>query len=164
MIAAAVALLLAGCGFLTQASVSSASCANIAGGVCTEQIERMQARHPGATSIDLECSAPVCDRTGGRGTVVVTMPDGTRLNDTFAYVGDPNPMPAPVCTGMPPDACRNAAIEQADNVPPSKRIVGVRVDCTAPACTATDGSARVTVALADGSTEQHDTSWSTGAP
>jgi hypothetical protein len=161
--AMAVATVTGACG-LTPAGVSSASCGNIAGGACDEQIAIVAARHPGATSVDLECMAPACDRTGGHGKVVVTMPDGTTLDDTFAYVGDPNPPPPPQCRGLPVDVCRDTALQQAENVAPSKRIVAIAVACTSPACTAAQGEASVTIRLGDGSTEEHGTSWSAGQP
>ena len=163
LISMLVGTLVAACGLAGQSSVSSASCGNMAGGACTEQIERMQQRHPGALSIDIECSAPVCDRRGGRGTVVVTMRDGSRLNDTFAYVGDPTAMPAPACTGLAFDLCRNLANQEGENMPPSQRIVAVQVACTAPGgCTAAKGAASVSVTLGNGDTQGTETSWEGG--
>jgi hypothetical protein len=162
---ALMTLVVAGCGFMTQSSVSSASCGNMSGGACDEQIAAMEKRHPGARSIDIECSAPVCDRRAGQGTVVVTMQNGARLNDTFAYVGDPNPLPPPACTGVPLDACRNLATQEAGNMPPSQRIVATQVSCTAAAgCTAESGTASISITLGDGSTHGTETSWEGGEP
>jgi hypothetical protein len=157
---AAAGTAIAACG---ASSVSGASCENIAGGACSEQIEVLSARHPGARQVDLVCSVPVCDRRGGRGTAVITMPDGTRLNDTFAYVGDPNPPPAPTCVGMAFDICRSIAASHANDIEPSSRIVAVNVACTG-SCTANQGTATVTITLADGSQQQSGSSWSGGPP
>ena len=143
--------------------LSGASCGNISGGACSEQIEVVAARHPSARQVDLECSAPVCDRRAGHGTAVITMPDGTRLNDTFAYVGDPNPPPAPTCVGLALDLCRRLATSNADDIAPSRRIVAVNVACTG-SCTSNQGEATVTITLADGSQQQSGSSWSGGPP
>jgi hypothetical protein len=161
---ATLALGLVGCGLDTMSSVSGSSCDNISGGACTEQVDLLSARHPGATTIDLRCAVPVCDRRTGRGTAVVTMPDGRQVNDSFAYVGDPNPLPAPTCTGLAFDICRNIATSQADTVAPSRRIVAIDVACTAASCTGSDGEATATVTLADGSQEQGGNAWSGGPP
>ena len=126
----------------------------------------MQQRHPGASSIDIECSAPVCDRRSGRGTVVITMPNGARLNDSFSYVGDPTALPAPACTNLPADVCRNLATQHAeDSAPPSQRVVAMHVACTAAAgCTADDGSATISMTFGNGITQKTETGWSGGLP
>jgi len=164
----AAGLVLAGCGLLggsVSRGLTSSGCANIqSGGACQEQVDRVAARHPGATSVDLSCAVPVCDRKGGRGTAVVTMANGTTVNDTFVYTGDPAPVPVPSCTGMPLDACRHLAESQADSIPPSKRIVAIAVACTTAPCTSDAGDASVTVTLGDGTKQQGSTSWSGGPP
>lgn len=151
---------------MTTSSVSSASCGNISGGACSEQIELMQQRHPGARSTDLECSAPVCDRRSGQGTVVITMPDGAHVNDTFGYVGIPAAVPLPACANVPPIVCGDVARQHVeDSVPPSQRVVAVQVVCTAAAgCTADEGSASISFTLGNGVTQSTEQSWSGGPP
>jgi hypothetical protein len=161
---AAAGVVVAACGLAGQGSVRSASCGNVAGGACSEQIDRMQQRHPGATSIDIECSAPVCDRRSGQGRVVITMPDGTTLNDTFAYAGDPNPAPPPACVGLAPDLCRNLATQEVENMPPSRRIMAIQVTCIAPTgCNPAAGNASVSITLDDGTTQATETGWDSAA-
>ena len=159
---ALAATALAGCDILgaqVRQGLTSSGCANISGGACQEQVERVAGRHRGATSIELTCVVALCDRKGGSGTAVVTMPNGAKLNDTFSYAGDATPLPVPLCTGIAFDICRNLAQAQADGVAPSKRIVAVEVTCTALPCTTRKGTADVTVTLGDGSKEQGGTSW-----
>jgi hypothetical protein len=161
---AALMLACAGCGFATTSSLNGSSCANMSGGACTEQVERVAARHPGAKTIDLECGVPVCDRRAGQGRAVVTMPDGSRVNDAFAYIGDQNPIPAPTCTGLAFDICQRVATSQADGVVPSRRIVAILVACTASSCTRSEGETMVTMTFADGAQEQGGAGWSGGLP
>jgi len=162
------AVVLAGCGLLrgsVRQGLVSSGCSNIQSqGACQEQVDRVAARHPGATDVELTCTAPVCDRKGGTGTAVVTMPNGAKLNDTFAYVGDPAPIPAPSCIGVPPDACHSLADSSADGVPTAARIVAIDVRCTTAPCTSDQGDASVTVTLGDGTKQQTSTSWRGGTP
>jgi hypothetical protein len=161
----AIGLSFAGCGFFAGSrGGTSGGCTNIAsGGACTEQIDRIAARHPGASQVDITCGVPVCDRRGGSGTAVVTFPDGSVVRDTFAYTGDPAPLPVPSCTGLARDVCVRVATSQADNAPPSKRIVGIAVSCSGT-CTPTKGEAEVTVSFGDGSQEQSGVGWDGGLP
>jgi hypothetical protein len=161
----AFGLILAGCGLLPGArGISSAGCSNIASaGACSEQIDRIAARHPGASQVDITCGVPVCDRRSGSGTAVVTFPDGSTVRDTFAYTGDPAPLPVPSCTGLAPDLCGRIAVSQADSAPPSKRITGIAVVCSG-ACTPTKGEAEVTVSFSDGSQEGSGVGWEGGLP
>ena len=165
---AAASLVLSGCGVFLGGTVgqglTSSGCENISGGACQEQTEKIAARHPGATEVDIRCTAPVCDRKGGFGTAIVTMGNGARVNDTFSYVGDPAPLPIPSCTGVAPDVCRNLAESQVDSVPTAKRIVAIEVTCTAAACTANKGEADVKVKLADGTSLDSNTTWDGGLP
>jgi hypothetical protein len=165
---AAASVVLSGCGIFLGGTVtgglSSSSCTEMTGSACGEQVERIAARHPGATQVDLTCTVPVCDRKGGSGTAVVTMGNGARLNDTFSYVGDPAPLPLPTCTGLPADVCRSLAESQAADAPTMKRIAAIEVRCTAAACTTDKGEADVKVTLADGSTMGGGTSWEGGLP
>ncbi len=158
----AAAPLLAGCGLflgtVTQRS-GSTSCENMAGGACQEQADQISARHRGATQIDLKCSVPTCDRNGGSGTAVVTMPDGTTLNEVFTYVGVQGALPVPICKGLPIDACQNAASGSVDGIVPSKRVVAIEVTCTAPVCLVSKGEADVTISLSDGSKQESGMGW-----
>ena len=111
-------------------------------GACQEQIDRAAARHPGATNVDVACTVPACDRKGGAGTVVVTLADGTTVKETFAYAGDPAPVPAPACSGIALDVCRGIAATTVDGLPPSKSIEAISIACTAASCTAGPGRGR----------------------
>ncbi len=168
LLLAAASLGLSGCGMFLGGSVAqgltSSGCTLIVGSACQEQVERIAARHPGATEIDIICTAPVCDRKGGFGTAVVTMGNGDKVNDTFSYVGDPTPLPIPSCTGAPLDVCRSLAAAQADSVPTTMRIVAIAVTCTAAACTANKGEAGVKVTMADGTSMDVTSSWEGGLP
>ena len=90
--------------------------------------------------------------------------DGSTVNDTFAYVGDPAPMPPPSCIGMAPGVCRKLAEAWVNDVSPSKRVVAVAVQCTEAPCTADKGGAEVTVTLGDGSSEGGGMGWEGGLP
>lgn len=161
----AIGLSLAGCGLFSESrGITSGGCANInSGGACSEQIDRISARHPGASQVELTCGVPVCDRRSGSGTAVVTFPDGSVVRDTFAYTGDPAPLPVPSCTGLARDVCVRVATSQAEEAAPSKRIVAIAVVCSRP-CTPTKGDAQVTVSFGDGSQEQSGVGWDGGLP
>ena len=166
----AVAWAAAGCGLLLPASVTGpgfqggGSCSGLPGGVCQEQLELIGRRHPGATSVDLVCSLALCDRKGGAGTAVVTLADGNRVNDTFAYTGDPAPVPAPVCTGLAPDVCRRVAASAVDELAPSKSVRAISIRCTVASCTAQRGETEVRVQFADGSEFTTNNGWEGGLP
>jgi hypothetical protein len=163
-----VAFVASGCGALlggAGAGVSSSSCANFtSSGACTEQADRVAARHPGAVSVDLTCTVGACDRRSGSGTAVVTMPDGSVVDDVFAYVGDPAPMPAPTCAGLAPDACRAVAVSAFAETAPSRRVIAISATCNAAACTATKGDATYAITFADGSQESGGMGWDGGLP
>jgi hypothetical protein len=142
----------------------SSTCDRIVAGACREQAAVVAGRHSGATNVDLACTAPVCDRRGGTGTAVVRLADGSTVNDTFAYVGDPAPMPAPSCVGLAPDLCRRIAEEWVNDVSPSKRVIAVSVACPAAPCTVDKGQVEITVTLRDGSTEGGGMGWEGGLP
>ncbi|HYO44185.1 MAG TPA: hypothetical protein VES19_13380 [Candidatus Limnocylindrales bacterium] len=154
---------LAGCGLLVGeragGGVASSSCAVINGGACIEQTERIAARHPGATNVDLTCTAPVCDRRGGSGTAVVTLANGTTVNDVFAYVGDPGPIPIPTCIGLAPVVCLSVAESRVNDLPPSKRVVAIEVRCTLASCVADGGDTQVSVTMADGTKDEGGFGW-----
>jgi hypothetical protein len=158
--------LVAGCGILTgggSVGVTSSSCRNMASGACDEQVAAVAARHPGATSIDLVCTVPTCDRRGGRGTATVTLGDGSRVNDAFAYAGNAVPLPAPVCTALAPDLCRRIAEESANDLAPAAVVTRIEVTCALGACTPQGGQVEVRLTLADGSVSELGHAWE-GAP
>ena len=158
----AMSVVLTSCGAFfgtVRQSVGSSSCENMSGGACEEQVERIAARHPGATQVDIMCAVATCDRKGGSGTAVVTMPDGTTVKDVFTYVGAQGAVPAPRCKGLPVDVCTSVADGQVDGVPPSMVVVAIDVTCTATACTAVKGETEVTLTLADGSKREGTVGW-----
>ncbi len=162
LVVAAVAVTLSGCGFLRGGGLESMGCTNMPDGACQEQGDRIAARHPGATVIDLTCRVAVCDRAGGSGTAVVTMPDGATVNDTFSYVGDPAPMPAPTCVGLAIDVCRTAATGKFNETAPAKRVVAISITCISATCTDTKGEADTSLVFADGSTSEGAFGWDGG--
>jgi hypothetical protein len=149
----AVGTVLGGCGLLAgrvAAPGGAGTCSSILEGACDEQIDLAAARHPGVTNADVECTVPTCDRNGGAGTVVVTLADGTTVKETFAYTGDPAPVPAPACSGIALDVCRNIAATTVDGLPPSKAIEAISIACTAASCTEDRGEVDVRVRFSDG--------------
>jgi hypothetical protein len=133
------------------------------GGACQEQVDRAAARHPDAAEMELACTAPVCDRADGAGTVVVTLRNGAKVTEAFTYVGDPAPIPVPECTRVAMDICRRVAASTVDSLPPSKPIRAISITCTASSCTRDKGDADVRVQFADGSEFQSNSGWE-GAP
>ncbi len=165
----ATTVALGGCALLSGTASGpgfqgGASCAELSGGACQEQIDLATARHPGATQLDLACTAAVCDRAGGAGTVVVTLASGARITETFRYVGNPAPVPAPTCAGMAVDICRRLARTTVDDVSPSKAISAVSIACSAASCTADRGEADVRVRFADGTEFRTNSGWEGGSP
>jgi hypothetical protein len=164
-----VAVVLAGCGLVPGARIApgfqgGASCGMMPGGVCQEQIDRAAARHPDATQVDVACTAPVCDRRSGAGTVVVTLANGAKVTEAFTYAGDPAPIPAPTCTGLAIDICRSVAASTVDGIAPSKSIRAISVTCAASSCTRDKGDADVRVRFGDGSESQFNSGWDGGPP
>ncbi len=161
----AVTATLAGCGLLPGSAFRGAgSCAGVPGGACQEQVDRAASRHPGATQVDVVCTATVCDRTGGAGTIVVTLANGAQVSEAFTYAGDPVPIPAPACSGMGIDVCRSLAASTVDGIPPSRSIRSISVACSAPSCTRDKGDADVRVRFADGGEFQSNTGWDGALP
>ena len=152
-----------GLGGLGAGARASGSCADLLGGACTEQMERIGARHPGARQIDLECSPVPCTRAAGQGNARITRADGSVVNEVWSYTGDPGPVPAPLCVGLALDVCRTAATAAVNDVEPSKRVVAVDVRCQ-PRCTEMDGETSITITMADGSTHTSGMGWSGGPP
>jgi hypothetical protein len=160
---------LAGCGLLPgmrsgPGFQGGGSCSELPGGACQEQMDLAARRHPDAVELDLACTAPSCTRAGGAGTVVVTLRNGSKLTEAFTYVGDPAPMPAPTCTGLPADVCRRVATSTVDELPPSKRIASIRITCTSGPCTRDRGETAVEVQYADGTGFQTHSGWEGGPP
>jgi hypothetical protein len=165
----AATLGLAGCGLLAGSVAGpgfqgGASCSEMPGGVCREQMDLAAARHPDAVQMDLACTAPACTRAGGAGTTVVTLPNGAKLTEAFTYAGDPGPVPIPICTGLPADVCRRVASSTVDELPPAKRILSITIACTAVPCTRDRGETAVDVKLADGTGFQTNSGWEGGPP
>jgi hypothetical protein len=162
VLAIVVALGLAGCGLIGAGGrgVSSTSCENIISNArCNEQAAKVAARHPGAVSVDLVC-AGVCDRAHGTGTATVTMPDGSTVHDTFAYVGGQAVVPAPICKGVPAVQCQEAATQIADDTGLVAPIVAITVTCVAKVpCTPQAGEVTIDVTFADGTRESSGYGW-----
>jgi len=174
MLLAAAAVLLAvtaaatGCGLVPGTVFGpgfqgGSSCSMMPSGACQEQVDRAAARHPDATEMELTCTAPVCDRAGGAVTVVVTLRNGAKVTEAFTYTGDPEPIPAPACTGMPLDVCRRVARSAVDDIAPSRFVRAISIACAAASCTPQRGEADVRVQFADGSEFQSNSGWE-GAP
>ncbi len=162
-----VVAVLGGCG-LGPGSVTApegpGSCANMPEGACQEQIDRAAARPPGVTNVDAACTVRACDRKGGAGTVVVTLANGATVEETFAYTGDPAPIPVPACAGMALDVCRSLATSTVDGLPPTKAIRAISIACTASSCTQDRGEADVRVRFGDGSEFQTNSGWAGATP
>jgi hypothetical protein len=165
----AAAAVLAGCGLLPGSGVvtgfqGGGSCGQMNGGACREQMDLAGARHPDATTVDVTCTVPVCDRTGGAGTVVVTLANGAKDTEAFTYVGNAAPVPAPACSGAAMEVCRRLAISTVDGLPPAKVITAISVSCSASSCTRESGAADVRIRFADGSDFQTNSGWDGGLP
>lgn len=159
-----VAGALGGCMLVsTSSSLTTVDCSGLPGGACNEQVQRITAAHGDRVrEIAFECRlGRGCTRVQGAGTATVTLVDGTILSETWSYVGDPGPLPAPVCAGIALALCQEQAAELADDIPPSRRIVGVTVTCRG-VCTAAEGETDVVFRLGDGSTTTMGYGW--GSP
>ncbi len=164
MAVAAVAFL-AGCGLLPGHGFQGGLvCEQMPSAACREQLDRVAAWHADATEVTVTCTLPVCDRKGGAGTVLVTLADGSTVKETFAYTGDPTPIPAPACVGVAPDACLSLATSTVDGAPLSKSIRAISIACTASSCTSDKGEADVRVQFGDGSVAESNTNWDGGLP
>jgi hypothetical protein len=158
----AAATVLGGCGLWAgsvSAPVGPGTCANMLEGACQEQIDLAVARHPGSTNVEVACTVPSCDRTGGAGTAVITMANGDRVKEAFSYAGDPAPVPVPACTAIALDVCRGIADNTVNGLPPSKSITAISIACTAPSCTEDRGEVDVRVQFSDGSEYRVSQGW-----
>jgi len=158
----AASTVLAGCGLwagLVPAPVGPGTCANMLEGACQEQVDRALARHPGSTNVEVACTVPTCDRTGGAGTAVITLANGERVKDAFSYAGDPVPVPVPACTAIALDVCRGIADNTVNGLPPSKLIKAISIVCTVASCTQDRGEVDVRVRFSDGSEFQVSQGW-----
>lgn len=143
-----------GCSAIPAARPDTTGCAAFQSmGVCEKQVDAAIDRHPGAQEIELTCTAPVCDRASGSGTVTVTQRDGSVVTDTFAYQYDGGPMPEPACAGVPGEPCRFAAAFVFDGLDRARRVEAISVSCPSPPCVGPDGAVEVLVRFADGATE-----------
>jgi hypothetical protein len=155
-----VAAVLGGCGLVSgHGFQGSAGCVMVPGAACREQLDRVAAWHADAAEVTVTCTVPVCDRKGGAGTVLVTLADGSTVKETFAYTGDPTPIPAPACSEVAPDACQSLATSTVDGLPLSKSVRAISIACTVPSCTREKGEADVRVQFGDGSVAESNTSW-----
>ena len=161
----AVGMSIGGCMLVSQVDTGwSVSCADLPGGACNEQGERIAAAHAGRVrQIDLECRIAACTRAQGAGTATITLTDGTTITETWSYAGDPNPLPVPTCTGIAFTLCQEWAASGSNDLPPSRRIAAVAVKCTVASCTEQAGDLEASYTFADESTETVGMGWS-GAP
>ena len=146
------------------AGPQSASCGNLPSGACDEQLEKVGLRHPGAVQIDVECGPAPCTRAFGAGTARITRADGTSVVEAWTYAGDPAPMPVPVCAGIAPASCQAIGESVMGDVRPSKRVVGLAIQCRVGPCDERKGDAEVTITLADGTSQTTGYAWEGAAP
>jgi hypothetical protein len=157
----AVAMAAAACGLIgAPNTISSTSCTGLPSGACDEQVQHVAAGLSNVTQVDVMCAPEAaCTRASGHGTADVTLANGQKLTRAWSYVGDPAPVPAPVCIGLPQPTCQSQADGQVDAVAPSKHIVGITVTCTKNPCREAGGEAEVKVLLGDGSVQTTGSSW-----
>jgi hypothetical protein len=146
------------------AGPQSASCGDLPSGACDEQLEKLGLRHPGAVQIDIECGPAPCTRAFGAGTARITRADGTSVTEAWNYAGDPAPMPVPLCPGVAPDSCQAIGESVLQDVRPSKRVVGIVIQCRVGPCDERKGDAEVTITLADGTSQTTGYAWEGAAP
>src|SRR5690349_1139943 len=144
-----------------MSQVNSITCGGVPSGACDEQVQRVTAGVTGVSDVDIECAlAPPCTRAKGAGTAVIKLANGQQVTRAWSYVGDPGPLPAPICVGLARDVCTSQMQQQVDAIPPSKHIVGVTVTCTKDPCADASGEAEIKVLLGDGSVQTSGSSWS----
>ena len=141
------------------AGPQAASCGNIPTGACEEQLDQLRLRHPRAVQIDVECGPAPCTRASGAGRATMTQADGTTVTEAWTYVGDPGPMPVPVCDGTAHGSCQAIGESVLEDVRPSKRVVGIGIRCRVARCDESIGDAEITITLADGSSEVTGYGW-----
>ena len=146
------------------AGPQSASCGDIPSGACDEQLEKVGLRHPGAMQIDIECGPAPCTRAFGAGTARITRADGTSVVEAWTYAGDPAPLPVPLCVGVARDSCQAILETMVESLPPSKRVVGIAIQCRVGPCDERKGDAEVTITLADGTSQTTGYAWEGGPP
>ncbi len=159
---AVAALALGGCGGFGGGvtSLAGVDCSGLPSGACDELTQQVQAGVSGQVqSIAFTCRLASCTRAQGAGTALVTLADGSTVTRQWSYTGDPGPAPVPVCIRIPLAECQAAAAQLVDNVPPSKRVIGIKISCTAVSCTAASGEADVLITLGDGSSVSNTYGW-----
>ena len=158
----AVAIAAAGCA-VTQTVGMSASCENVPSGACSEQMAIVTTGLADVREVNVKCAdATNCTRASGHGVAMIRLANGQQLNRAWSYNGDPGPVPAPICVGVPPARCASTASDEVDQISPSQRIVKVTVTCTSGSCIPAAGEAKVQIVLGDGSVVETDTGWASG--
>jgi hypothetical protein len=157
----ALSAALAGCvPSARQQGPGTIDCGPVPSGACNEQADLLASTAGGSVrSITLTCRVAACTRAGGAGTAAITLADGRSLTRTWSYVGDPSPLPVPVCIGIAPDLCREQVDSVIDNVSPSHHLVSVTVTCQGT-CTSGHGEVDIVFQSADGTTDRIGSGWS----
>ena len=152
-------VLVGACGVFGGSQVNSWSCGDVPQGACEEQARQAAVGLSGITDLEIECAAVPCTRAGGRGVAHITLASGQTVTRAWSYVGDPGPVPAAVCIGLPASTCQTQADGQVDTISPSKHVVSVTVTCTKAPCTDANGEADIKVLLGDGTSDSTSSSW-----
>ena len=136
----------------------SATCGNVPSNVCDEQMKvAVNAAGPPIESVDVICTGE-CTRAGGAGTTTIRRPDGSQVVRAWTYVGDPGPVPVPVCVGMALDVCQFQVNGDVGSVTVAKHLVGIKATCQGT-CDRSSGTMVIQYTFADGTTESTTTSW-----
>ena len=163
---AALAAGLAGCGAVLDPTVRppAYSCEDIPSGACQEQADGVVAGvgRPVRT-IEMVCAGGNCTRAGGAGTATITLVDGATIRRDWSYVGDPNPVPDPVCIGLAHDVCVDRVDEVIADVSPSHHLTTVTVTCT-QRCDADIGEVTIVFTSEGGLQDSIGTSWGQAQP
>jgi hypothetical protein len=108
LLIAMVAGALWGCGLLPGVPIGAqgdvpfpgGSCENVPSAVCDEQMQAAANAAGGhVRDVAVRCTG-ACTRASGAGMSTVTMADGSQITRSWTYVGDPAPIPIPVCIGI----------------------------------------------------------------
>jgi hypothetical protein len=143
----------------TQVGPRTIECADVSSAACSEQADRLAATAGGpVSSITVECRVAACTRAGGAGVARITLTDGRTLDRTWSYVGDPNPLPVPICIGIALDQCKEQVMSVLENVSPAHHLVSVTVTCK-QRCDRSKGEVDIVFRSADGSTDQMGSGW-----
>jgi hypothetical protein len=150
---------LSACGIApSSVHVQESSCIDVPSGACQEQADRLVATAGGPVqATELTCVGN-CTRAGGAGNATLTLENGTTQSRTWSYTGDPNPLPNPVCVGLPRDVCVKRVQELADEVVPSHHLTTVSVTCS-KTCDERAGDVLVVFKSDGGLEDSMGTSW-----